>query len=208
MPPDYMIFMPWFAEGRSAERLAAAKTFFAEPALHCRGPLKGEEVRMSRLRTTAAACVIAAAATMAPAAEVGFQGWGPRVGASSDADQVLLGAQFDLGEFTTNLRWQPSFELGFGDDKLSLYGNFMVSYYFPVKAAVTPYAGAQVTVWLFDQDGPNNDGFDDGFNAEIGLYAVGGIETKLKGNNRFLAELQAGIGDVPDIRVLVGWTFK
>jgi len=109
------------------------------------------------------------------------------------------------------LRWQPSVELGFGDDKFSLYGNFMVAYYFPVKAAVTPYAGAQVTVWLFDEDNPNNnkhDGFDDGFNAEIGLYAVGGIETKLKGGNRFLAELQVGIGDVPDVRVLVGWTFK
>ena len=172
---------------------------------------------MMRWRSMIAMCVIAATATVAPAAAaeveagVGFRGWGPRVGASSDADQVLVGAQFDLGEFTTNLRWQPSVELGFGDDKFSLYGNFMVAYYFPVKAAVTPYAGAQVTVWLFDEDDPKNnknDGFDDGFNAEIGLYAVGGIETKLKGGNRFLAELQVGIGDVPDVRVLVGWTFK
>jgi len=170
---------------------------------------------MMRWRSMTAMCVIAVAATVAPAAAVaaetgvGFRGWGPRVGASSDADQVLFGAQFDLGEFTTNLRWQPSVELGFGDDKFSLYGNFMVAYYFPVKAAVTPYAGAQVTVWLFDQNGPDNSkGFDDGFNAEIGLYAVGGIETKLESGNRFLAELQVGIGDVPDVRVLVGWTFK
>jgi len=176
-----------------------------------------------RFRSVIAMCAMAAAvavvpaiaaeAAAAPKAEtgVGFRGWGPRVGASSDADQVLVGAQFDLGEFIPNLRWQPSVELGFGDDKYSLYGNFMVSYYFPVKAAVTPYAGAQLTVWLFDQNNPNNsksDGFDDGFNAEIGLYAVGGIETKLKGGNRFLTELQLGIGDVPDVRVLVGWTFK
>jgi hypothetical protein len=160
-----------------------------------------------RWRSFAAASVIVAATTVAPAAEVGFQGWGPRFGVSSDADQVLVGAQFDLGEFTKNLRWQPSVELGFGDDKTSLYGNFMVAYYFPVKAAVTPYAGAQVTAWLFDQNGNTNQ-FDDGFNAEIGLYAVGGIETKLKSGNRFLAELQAGIGDVPDIRVLVGWTLN
>jgi len=174
---------------------------------------------MIRFRSMIALCAIAAAVTVAPAAAaeaaaeagVGFRGWGPRFGASADADQVLVGAQFDLGEFTKNLRWQPSFELGFGDDKYSLYGNFMVSYYFPVKAAVTPYAGAQLTVWLFDEDDPGNnknDGFDDGFNAEVGLYAVGGIETKLKGGNKFLAELQVGIGDVPDVRVLVGWTFK
>ena len=165
--------------------------------------------------------VLMAAATVAPAAAaeggtsagsgVAFRGWGPRVGAAVDPDQVLVGAQFDLGEFIENLRWQPSFELGFGDDKLSLYGNFMVSYYFPVNAAVTPYAGAQATVWLFDEDDPNNnnnDGFDDGFNAEIGLYAVGGIETKFKSGTRFLAELQVGgFGDLSDVRLLVGWTF-
>jgi hypothetical protein len=168
---------------------------------------------MSQLKWTAALCLVVAAATVAPAAAaepgVGFRGWGPRVGVSSDPDQVLVGAQFDLGEFTKNVRWQPSFELGFGDDKTSLYGNFMAAYYFPVKAPVTPYAGAQVTAWLFDQHGhDSHNDFDEGFNAEIGLFALGGVETKLKGGNRFLAELQLGIGDVPNIRVLVGWTFK
>jgi hypothetical protein len=157
-----------------------------------------------------ACCLIAVAATVASAAEgetgVGFRGWGPRVGLSTDADQALVGAQFDLGEFIPHLRWQPSIELGYGDDKASFYGNFMVSYYFPVNAAVTPYAGGQVTTWLFDQNGPDPD-FEDGFNVEIGVYAVGGIETKLKHGNRFLAELQVGVGHVPDIRLLAGWTF-
>jgi len=165
---------------------------------------------MMRWRTMTAVCLISMAATVASAAEgesgVGFRGWGPRVGLSSDPDQALVGVQFDLGEFAPNVRWQPSIELGYGDDKASFYGNFMVSYYFPVKAAVTPYAGGQVTAWLFDQDGPDPN-FDDGFNAEIGAYAVGGIETKLKGGTRFLAEVQVGVGDVPDVRVLVGWTF-
>jgi hypothetical protein len=162
------------------------------------------------------ALTAALAFTASHAAEVGFRGWGPRFGVQSDPDQFVAGAQFDLGEFAKNIRWQPSVELGFGDHKTSLYGNFMVSYYFPVNAAVTPYAGAQVQAWIFDNDGHNcnasgnncDDGFDDGFNAEIGLDAVGGIETKLKSGNRFLAELQVGIGDIPEIRVLVGWTFK
>ena len=150
------------------------------------------------------------------AAGVGFRGWGPRVGAQSDPDQFLVGAHFDLGDFARNVRWQPSVELGFGDHITSLYGNFMVAYYFPVKAAVTPYAGAQVQLWLLDNDGHDCDvnghhcdnGFDDGFNTNIGLDAVGGIETKFKSGNRFLAELQVGTSDVPEIRVLVGWTFK
>ncbi len=65
---------------------------------------------MMRLRSMIAVCVIAAAAAVAPAAAaeaaaavetgVGFRGWGPRFGASADADQVVVGAQFDLGEFT------------------------------------------------------------------------------------------------------------
>jgi len=179
---------------------------------------------MNRWKSMPAICLIFVAAAVAPAAAadagssagsnagagVGFRGWGPRFGASIDADQALVGAQFDLGEFVEHLRWQPSFELGFGDDKLSFFGNFMVAYYFPVNAAVTPYAGSQVTLWLFDQDGPDpdNNDFDDGFNAEAGLYAVGGIETQFKGGTRFLAELQVDIvGDVPDFRMLVGWTF-
>src|SRR5262245_6018830 len=116
------------------------------------------------------------------AAGVGFRGWGPRVGAQSDPDQFLVGAQFDLGDFARNVRWQPSVEVGVGDDKVSLFGNFMVAYYFPVKAAVTPYAGAQVQLWLFDNDGHDCDvnghhcenGWDDGFNTNIGLDAVGG----------------------------------
>jgi len=163
-----------------------------------------------------ACAIVAATVTTAQAGEVGFKGWGPRVGLQSDPDQALVGVHFDLGEFTKNLRWQPSVELGFGDDKTSLYGNFMVSYYFPVEAAVTPYAGAQVQAWLFDNDGFNcnadgnncDDGFDDGFNVEVGVDAVGGIETTLNSGTRFLAELNVGLGDIPEVRVLVGWTFK
>ena len=164
-----------------------------------------------RRKSTFAALLLVVTATGVHAADVGFRGWGPRVGLQSDPDQIIGGAHFDLGEFVQHLRWQPSVEMGFGDDIVSFFGNFMVSYYFPVDAAVTPYAGAQVQAWLldFDDDGDSDfdNDFDDGFNAEIGLDAVGGIETKLKSGKRFLAELQVGIGDVPEIRVLAGWTF-
>ena len=155
--------------------------------------------------------VVAAAGAPALAADVGFRGWGPRFGVSDDPDQVLGGVQFDLGEFAKHVRWQPSVEVGAGDDKISLFGNFMVSYYFPVDAAVTPYAGAQVSAWFFDNDrdpNDNNDEFDDGFNTEINLHAIGGIETRLKSGNRFLAELAVGVDGNPDFKVMVGWIFK
>jgi hypothetical protein len=148
------------------------------------------------------------------ATDIGFMGWGPRVGLSSDPDQVVGGAQFDLGEFTRNLRFQPSAELGVGDDIVSFYANAMTAYYFPVKGNVIPYAGAQVTAWLLDFDddpgtGNNDfdDDFDDGFNTEIGLAAVGGIETRLRSGTRFLAELQLELTHHPEIKVMAGWTF-
>jgi len=166
-----------------------------------------------KTRSLFAAALILAAASTVSAAEVGFRGWGPRVGVSEDPDQVFAGAHFDLGEFVKNLRWQPSVELGVGDDRVSIFANFMVAYYFPIEAAVTPYAGAQAVAEFLDYDpdpgdpGNGNDDLEDGFNVEVGLAAVGGIETKLKGGTRFLAELQVGVVEAPDVRILVGWTF-
>jgi hypothetical protein len=165
------------------------------------------------LKTTVAALSVASFATLAPAAEIGWHGWGPRVGLANDPDQVVAGAQFDLGEFTRNLRFQPSAEIGVGDDMVSFYGNAMTAYYFPVKGSVIPYAGAQLTAWLveFDDDPgkhqPFDDEFDDGFNTEIGLAALGGIETRLKSGTRFLAELQVEVTHHPEIKVMAGWTF-
>ena len=162
----------------------------------------------------ALAAALAAAGSAAWAAgpeetsQLGLRGWGPRVGVSSDPDQFVAGVQFDLGDFVRNLRLQPSVEAGFGDHKTSLYGNFMVAYYFPVKAAVTPYAGGQVTAWFFDNDEAHDHRFDDGFNTEIGVVAVGGFEARLKSRTRFLAELQLRlISDLPDAKLMVGWTF-
>ena len=137
-------------------------------------------------------------------ADVGYRGWGPRVGLSSGPDQFVAGAHFDLGEFAPHVRWQPSFDFGFGDDVFTLTGNLMVAYYFPVKASVTPYAGGQVTAAYFNFDDHRGDDSD----TEISLAGVGGIETRLKGGTRFLAEIQLGFGDIPDVKLMVGWTFK
>lgn len=152
------------------------------------------------------AVVVLVACVGSPAkAQVEFRGVGPRVGLSQGPDQVLVGAQFDLGEFAKNVRWQPSVELGFGDDATALLGNFMVSYYFPVKAAVTPYAGGEVTIGYYRYD--NDPKYGDDSKTRIGPAAVGGIEMKLKGGSRFLAELQVGFNDIHEVRAIAGWTF-
>jgi hypothetical protein len=77
----------------------------------------------------------------------------------------------------------------------------MAAYYFPVASEITPYAGGQLTAVWFDFDETDDS------ETEIGLGAVGGIELPLKNGNRFLTELQIGIGDVADFKLFAGWTF-
>ncbi len=146
----------------------------------------------------------------------GFQGWGPRVGISSDPDQIFGGVHFDLGEFAPGVRFQPSAEIGLGDDVTTLTLNGMVSYYFTVDAPVKPYAGGQITAAFYDFDSDCK-GFGNSFfgrnetdcdsETEIGPAAVGGIEMKLEGGSRFLAEMSLGFSDLPEMKITAGWTF-
>jgi hypothetical protein len=162
------------------------------------------------------AVIIALLLTIAApsAGDFGFQGWGPRVEVSSDPDQIVGGVHFDLGEFASRVRFQPSVEIGFGDHTTTFEGNLMVAYYFPVKAEVTPYAGGQLSMayYSFHQcQGFGSPflhrGFCDDNDTEIGPMAVGGIEMKLSNKSRFLAEIQLGFGDLPDAKLVAGWTF-
>ncbi len=171
-----------------------------------------------KLRTLACLVVVTVALACVPsvaAADFGWRGWGPRIGLSEGPDQVFGGVHFDLGEFAPNVRFQPSAEIGLGDDALALIGNVMVSYYFPVEAKVTPYAGGSVTAAFYSLDDDckgfgrefGEEGDCDDTEVAIGPVAVGGIEMKLSGGARFLAELQLGFGDLPEAKVLAGWTF-
>lgn len=174
---------------------------------------------MSKKCTRTARLVILAlllAPAPALAADFGWNGWGPRVGVSSDPDQIFGGVQIDLGEFADHVRLQPSAEIGFGDDTTALTVSAMVAYYFPVKGDVTPYAGGQLTAAFYDFKSDCR-GFGSGFSprgrcddsdTEIGPMAVGGVEFGARKDNRFLAELQLGFGDLPEARLLAGWLFR
>lgn len=158
-----------------------------------------------RIAMTCIALLVVLAAPATAFADVGFMGWGPRFGISDDPDQGIIGVHFDLGEFADNVRFRPSVEAGFGDDVTSFLANGLVAYYFDVKSSVTPYVGGQAVFAFFDFD---DEGDGDGDSeTEIGLDAVGGIEIAMKGDTRFLTELQVGFGDIHDFKLMVGWTF-
>ncbi|MBI3449175.1 MAG: hypothetical protein HY049_09695 [Acidobacteria bacterium] len=168
-----------------------------------------------KLKTALTFGTLALILFLAPAAahaqEMGLKGWGPRVGFSSGPDQVVGGVQFDLGEFAPHVRFQPSAEIGFGDHVTTVQFNAMVAYYFPIKAQVTPYAGGSLSAAFYDFNS-NCGGFARSFGCEshdtkIGPVGVGGIEMKLSGKRRFLAELQLGFTDLPDAKIVAGWNF-
>ena len=145
-----------------------------------------------------------ALAVPASAQQMGYYGVGPRVGVTSDPDQVMGGMQFNFGDFVPRLRFQPNFEVGVGDDHTIITVTAPVHYRFKVDANVVPYAGGGITLGWVDHELDNG---EDDTDFEIAAKAVGGVEWPLKGNKQFFTELTVGFGDIQDIEVLVGWMF-
>ena len=151
-------------------------------------------------------CLLAAAAPTT--AETGFYGWGPRIGAGDDPDQILIGIHQDLGEFVENLRFQPSLDLGIGDDHTVVSGVLPVHYRFPSRSgsSATAYVGGGLLLAWIDRDPPGRGGGDSDF--EIAPILTGGVEWRVRRTADALLELQLPGGDVHDAKLLVGWIFR
>ena len=96
----------------------------------------------------------------ATAQQVLHSGVGPRVGFSTDPDQFVFGGQLTIGEIAPHVTFDPSLEVGFGDNLTSIAANFDLHYHFPLTGyAWTPYAGAGATIvnYSYDNDLPNGD---------------------------------------------------
>ena len=145
-----------------------------------------------------------AAALGSPASDVGFRGWGPRVGVSLDPDQVHFGVHVDYGHFAEHIRFQPNLELGFGDNVKLFTLNAEAAYRFSEQWDVwSPYLGGGV--------GANFKSFEHGHDnttqTDVGLNLLGGIERGLSNGDRFFIEGKFSLNDVPDAKIAVGWTF-
>jgi len=135
-------------------------------------------------------------------AQIEYRGWGVRVGASSDPDQIYGGVHWDLGEFARNVRFRPNVELGFGDDVTTIQGNAEVHYVFSKVQVWKPYVGGSAGVIFVDPD-------QGGSETDLTVMGVGGVETKLKSATSFFIEAKIGLTDnEPDFKIGVGWTWK
>lgn len=132
-------------------------------------------------------------------------GWGPRLGLTIDPDQVHFGAHLDAGYLAEQLRFQPNFEMGIGNDLTIAAFNFDLLYLFNSRLdAWRPYLGGGAAANIVDHERDRRDGSD----LEAGLNMVGGIERNLSSGGRFLTELRLGLIDTPDLKWTVGWTFS
>lgn len=132
-------------------------------------------------------------------------GWGGRVGATLDPEQIHLGFHLDLGDIAERLRLQPNIEIGFGDNVTLVAINPEVFYLFTPHSRWTPYAGGGLGINVLNWD--RKAGKADKTQTEIGLNLLGGIETKLNDTTKFFGEIKFGVGDSPDVKFTVGLTF-
>lgn len=145
-----------------------------------------------------------AGARATPDTDVGFAGWGPRVGASINPDQVHFGAHLDYGNFGRHLRFQPNLELGFGEDVKLFCVNAEVAYRIgSTWETWTPYLGGGIgaNIKSVDSGGSNSS------QTDLGINLLAGLERGFYNGNRFFVEAKVSVNDMPDIKFAVGWTF-
>jgi hypothetical protein len=133
----------------------------------------------------------------------GYYGIGPRVGFTIDPDQIHFGGHIDFGEIATNLMMVPNLEIGFGDHVTTVAPSFELDYRFRSDWGVwSPYLGGGLGPVFYSVE-------HGGSNTEFGGYVQGGIMKGLSGKNSgyFFLEAKLGLGDAPDAKFTIGWTF-
>jgi hypothetical protein len=125
-----------------------------------------------------------------------------RGGLGITPDQAVVGVQTHLQrQILRILHMAPSVDAGFGDNVTTVCGNLDFLLAIPPKSDSAIYAGAGATLtwWNFDGDTESD--------TEIGLSLVGGLRFGTKGKNGYIGEVRFGVGDVPDLRILIGINF-
>ena len=152
-------------------------------------------------------CVVGLSTAPVLATDLSYEGWGVRAGVADDPDQVVIGAHWVLEGLAPNLRFMPNVEIGLGDDHTVLALTAPAHYMFrDLDTDFTPYAGGGLTLGFVDRDNDRGRGDDD--DLEIALRVTGGLEWSLREHRAFFVELNVIGGDVHDVQVVAGLTFR
>ncbi len=135
--------------------------------------------------------------------DLGLRRFGARGGVTIDPDQVHIGMHINAGQLAPKVRFQPSFELGFGSDRTVGAINIDAIYTFDPRPW-TPYLGGGLGISLIHRDAGRDNG-DGDLHAEAGLNLIGGLEWG--DAHRYLLEARVGVGGIPDFKLTVGINF-
>ena len=152
---------------------------------------------------TLAALIPASALAARPG---GVSGVGPRIGFSVSPDQLVLGGHLVVGEVAPRMAFVPNLELGVGDDRTLIAMNFDMHYTFMLRDSDwRPYAGAGLGINFeeIDREPPR----DDTSETNVGGNVIIGAAAPTRSGNQFFGELRFGLGDIPSLKLVAGWTF-
>lgn len=133
--------------------------------------------------------------------------YGVRAGFSVDPEQIVLGGQLSVGDVAPNLTFDPNVEFGFGDNLTIIAFNLDMHYHFDIHSSWRPYVGAGAGINLISFDAPPGFPGDDS-TTEVGANFIFGAGTPTSSGNRFFGEMKLGVGDIPELKLLVGWNFR
>jgi hypothetical protein len=132
--------------------------------------------------------------------------FGPRVGASIDPDQLVVGGQLSLKEFAPNWSFDPNLELGFGDYATVIAFNLDAYYHLRLSGSDwRPYLGGGLGVNFYSWDAPP--GVHDSSDTEVGLNLVAGFNIPAGSGDHWFTELRFGVGDIPTLKIIGGFNF-
>jgi hypothetical protein len=159
------------------------------------------------MKSLSVAILIVSLYAISADAIIKYNAWGPRLGISSDPDQVDIGVQLNMGEFVRHLRFQPNLEIGLSDNHTLIMLNGETFYVFTTREATfRPYAGGEFSFSWWHADISHGNDFEHHEDTDFGLgiSPLGGMEYQFDSGVAGFFELKLGIGDVPAIRATIG----
>lgn len=123
-----------------------------------------------------------------------------RLGVGLDPDQFVAGLYTYAGSLSENLAFMPYADVGIGDDAVVLTGNadFRLSLVELHDSPAVFYVSAAPTIAFIDTDYTDGD-------VEIGASLAFGLTKLPIGSQLFNLEARAGLGDIPDGKLLLGF---
>lgn len=126
-------------------------------------------------------------------------GAGLRAGVSGGPDQFYFGGHIDTGRIAGDLSFRPNVEVGLGDNKTTVAGNFEFVYWFALPHhAASVYVGGGPAVNFYRHSDNGGTDTEPGFNLLVGVAHRGGL----------FGELKVGLLDSPEVKFGVGYTWK